>query len=220
MAARVLLCDPNAFARIGLKLVLDGYPSVEVVGEAGDGAQALAAARRLSPDVVLADVALPGVDGIELTRQLLDRMSAADRVPHVLLMAAQLDADVVAALRAGAAGILLKDCAADDFVRAIELVVDGGGFLAPRVVRHLVDQMSGVAGASCADKWSAALTRREREVLELVAAGLSNVEIGQKLFVGEPTVKYHVSQLLRKLNLRDRLQAAAFAYKNGIVEWR
>jgi DNA-binding NarL/FixJ family response regulator len=219
MAARVLLCDQNAFSRIGLKMVLSGYPGIDVVAESGTGTDALAAATRLRPDIVLADLALPGMDGVELTRQVLARADDAWR-PSMVLMTPKMDDAVLAALRAGAAGILLKECEADDFVRAIEVILDGGGFLAPQVVRHLVNHMSGQAVTGVGSTAAGGLTQREREVLALVADGLSNVEIGKRLFVGEPTVKYHISQLLRKLNLRDRLQAAAFAYKNGLVEWR
>jgi DNA-binding NarL/FixJ family response regulator len=222
MVARVLLCDQNAFSRIGLRTVLGAYPSIDVVAESGTGTDALAAAVRLRPDVVLADLALPGMDGIELTRQVLTRAACTNGAwtPSMVLMTPRMDDAVLGALRAGAAGILVKECEADEFVRAIDVILNGGGFLAPQVVRHLVNHMSGATATSAGSTAAGALTDREREVLALLADGLSNVEIGARLFVGEPTVKYHISQLLRKLNLRDRLQAAAFAYKNGLVGWR
>lgn len=203
-------------------MVLDGYSPVEVVAEAGTGTEALACVTRLRPDLVLADVSLPGLNGIELTRKVLDvaATSAVGWAPAMVLLTPSMDDAVLAALRAGVSGILLRECQADEFVRAIQVILDGGGFLAPQVVRHLVDHMSGAVSTSTGSEAAGALTRREREVLTLVADGLSNVEIGARLFVGEPTIKYHISQLLRKLNLRDRLQAAAFAYKNGLVEWR
>ncbi|HEY0636148.1 MAG TPA: response regulator transcription factor [Pseudonocardiaceae bacterium] len=228
MAVRVLLCDRNAFSRVGLRTVLNGYPTIRVVGEVADGADAMAAALRLRPEVVLADVGLPPDGGVELTRRLLERAShvrglpggtgtRGDWRPAVILMTPLMDGAIVDSLRAGVSAILVKDCPAEEFVRAIEVVVAGGGFLAPPVVRHLVDQLSGAAPAQPTGTGADQLTPREWEVLALVAEGLSNVEIGRRLFVGEPTVKYHVSQLLRKLALRDRLQLAAYAYRNGLV---
>jgi DNA-binding NarL/FixJ family response regulator len=227
MAARVLLCDSQLLARIGLRTVLAGYPSVELVGEVDHGERAVRYAARLAPDVVLADMALPGLDGVALTRHLIGDHRPVPGVlgprpgspPAVLLIAPAMDDKVLQALRAGASGILLRTCDPDELVRAIQVVLDGGGFLAPQVARHVLDRISGrvVTGAGSAAVNT--LTRREQEVLELLARGLSNVEIGERLFVGEPTVKYHVSQLLRKLELRDRLQAAAFAYQNGLVGW-
>ncbi|TDC85053.1 response regulator transcription factor [Micromonospora sp. KC606] len=227
MVARVLLCDPRALPRIGLRAVLDRNPTIEVVGEAETGEEAARTAERLRPDVVLADAAISRVGGMTLARRLLgegaaspERKGAAPLAwrPAVVLMIDDLDDEALDALRAGASGILLRSCGADEVVNAIRATMAGEGFLAQRIVRPVIDRISGRdpgrVGAA-----AATLTRREQEVLCLVAEGLSNGEIGQRLFVGEPTVKYHVSQLLRKLHLRDRLQAAAFAYRNGLVRW-
>jgi DNA-binding NarL/FixJ family response regulator len=216
---RVLLCDSHEFVRIGLKTVLRGAPGVAIVGEVDTGERAILAAKRVKPDVVLADLRLPGLDGVHLTRRLLAGTDPANpaATPAVLLMADEVDDMVLDALRAGASGILLRTCTVEDLVVAIKLTNSGDGFLAQPVIRYVIDHLSGRASTTTGRPAVQGLTAREREVLGLIATGMSNVEIGSKLFVGEPTVKYHVTHLLRKLGLRDRLQAAAFAYRNGLV---
>jgi DNA-binding NarL/FixJ family response regulator len=221
MVAQVLLCDQSGFSRMGLRAALVGCRTVEVIAEVGSGQEALSVAARLHPDVVLADMSLPDLDGVELARQVLGTLAprAAGWNPSVVLMASQPSDVVLRALRAGATGIVSKDCLAEELIQAIAVILAGGGFLAPSIVRHLFNRMTEWSNPTVNTAAVNRLTRREREVLGLVADGLSNSEISERLYVGEPTVKYHISQVLRKLSLRDRLQAAVFAYKNGLVGW-
>ncbi|MFI6644559.1 LuxR C-terminal-related transcriptional regulator [Streptomyces sp. NPDC050504] len=216
---RILLCDSSEISRAGISSVLGGVPELDVVGVAGDGPRGLALVEALRPDVLLVDADLRGVSGVELTRRVRAAGAAArERGPRAILMVREPDASVLEAARSGAAGIVLKDGGAPEFVRAIRFVLEGGGYLDPRVAGFLLTHLSGSQGARSRGV-AQVLTPREREVLALVAQGLSNVEIGAQLFIGEPTVKYHVSQMLRKLHLRNRLQAAAFAYRHGIADY-
>jgi DNA-binding NarL/FixJ family response regulator len=217
--ARVLLCDSQAIARIGLRSILDRQAGVEVVGEAATGPQAVSLAERLRPELVLLDMQLPVANAIEVTRRIRELPRGTSRAPAVLLLVAEPSDEALDGLRAGARGVLVRDCDAAELAYAIRVVLDGGGFLSPPVVRTLLDRLSGQAAAAPGSRALAALTPREREVLGLLADGMSNEEIGRRLFVGEPTVKYHVSHLLQKLNLRDRLQAAVFAYRHGLKGW-
>jgi DNA-binding NarL/FixJ family response regulator len=216
VSIRVLVADDQALVRGGFRMILDAKPDLEVVGEAGDGAEAVALADRLAPDVVLMDVRMPGVDGLEATRRIVAAGSPA-RV--IVLTTYDVDDSVFAALRAGASGFLLKDVRPAELVEAIRVVARGDALLAPSVTRRLLDRFAGtLPAAPPADL--AELTAREVEVLRLVALALSNAEIAQRLVLTEATVKTHVSAVLRKLGLRDRVQAVVFAYDVGLVRPR
>jgi len=212
---RVVIADDQPLMRAGFKAVLEATGSIVVVAEAGDGEEAIAAAEAHAPDVVLMDIRMPRVDGIEATRRLPRR-----RV--LILTTFGLDEYIVEALRAGASGFLTKDAPAADLVAAVRAVAAGDAVLSPQVTRRLLDRVAGrlppAPGAGPAADGVARLTEREREVLQLVAAGLSNAEIASALVLAEPTVKSHVSNLLGKLGLRDRVQAVIWAYEHGLVE--
>jgi DNA-binding NarL/FixJ family response regulator len=207
----VLLADDQALVRAGFALILNAEPDLEVVGEAGDGAEAVAAAAELAPAVVLMDVRMPGLDGIEATRQIV----AADPSARVLILTTfDLDDYVVAAFRAGASGFLLKTAPRDQLVAAVRTVHAGDALLAPLSTRKLIEQF---AQSVAEPPLLAELTSRERDVLALLAQGLSNAEIAARLFVEPSTVKSHVASVLAKLGLRDRVQAVVFAYESGVV---
>jgi len=214
---RVLLVDDQRLVRTGLAMILDAEDDIEIVGEAGDGDAAVELARSRRPDVVLMDIRMPGTDGIEATR----RLAGADAVdPVKVLILTTFDADelVYAALRAGASGFLLKDTPAPDLVQAVRVVADGQALLAPTVTRRLLDEFAQQGPDDTSDPPDLdVLTAREREVLLLVAEGLSNAEIAERLVVGETTVKTHVGRVLAKLGLRDRVQAVVLAYESGLV---
>jgi DNA-binding NarL/FixJ family response regulator len=209
----VLLVDDQPLVRAGLRTLLNEESDVKVVGDASNGAEAVAAVTDLAPDVVLMDIRMPVLDGLEATRRITARGSAT-RI--VILTTFDLDEYVFAALRAGAAGFLLKDAPADEIVRAVRITAAGDALLAPSVTRRLIERFSG-HGARVDVPQLRELTEREREVLLLVARGLSNSEIASRLFLGETTVKTHVAHLLDKLELRDRVQAVVLAYESGIV---
>jgi DNA-binding NarL/FixJ family response regulator len=213
---RVLLVDDQPLLRTGFRLILQTEPDIEVVGEAGDGEVAVSQARALRPDVVLMDIRMPRVDGIEATR----RLAALDPAPRVLVLTTyDLDEYVVESLRAGASGFLLKDAPADDLVDAVRVVHRGEAVVAPRVTRRLLDRFARQLPAADAVPVAPlpSLTEREHEVLLLVARGLSNAEIAAELVLSETTVKTHVSNVLTKLGLRDRVQAVVLAYERGLV---
>jgi DNA-binding NarL/FixJ family response regulator len=212
---RVLLCDDQEMVRAGFRLILDLEDDLEVVGEAPDGSRALDLVARTSPDVVLMDVQMPVLDGIEATRRIV----AAGSTARVLVLTTfDLDAYVYAAMKAGASGFLLKDAPREQLVAAVRMVARGDALLAPAVTRRLIEAyvsqpppQTGVPAAlEC-------LSEREREVLRHVARGQSNAEIAADLFLGEATVKTHVARVLAKLGLRDRVQAAVLAYETGFV---
>jgi DNA-binding NarL/FixJ family response regulator len=216
MSIRVLLVDDHALARTGFRMVLDTEPDIEVIGEAATGRQAIHSAGRLEPDVVLMDVRMPELDGIAATREIAGGGEGAPRV--LILTTFDLDEYVYDALAAGASGFLLKDVGPDRLIEAIRVVAQGEALLAPTVTRRLIDEL--VNGGRRRLRRPAALddlTPREFEVLELVAQGLSNAEIAERLIVEETTIKTHVSRLLAKLGLRDRVQAVVLAYESGIV---
>jgi DNA-binding NarL/FixJ family response regulator len=217
MSVRVLLVDDQPLLRTGFRLILSGEPDLEVVGEAADGEVAVTQVHALRPDVVLMDIRMPRVDGIEATRRVL----ALPDPPKVLVLTTfDLDEYVVEALRAGASGFLLKDVPADDLVDAVRVVARGEAIVAPRVTRRLLDRFADrlpSAAPGDADRLPG-LTEREREVLLLVARGLSNAEIAGELVLSETTVKTHVSNMLVKLGLRDRVQAVVLAYESGLVK--
>jgi DNA-binding NarL/FixJ family response regulator len=216
---RVLLADDQALVRTGFRMILKAEPDMDVVGEAADGAQAVAAARRLRPDVIVMDVRMPNMDGLQATRQILADPHTHTRV--LMLTTFDLDEYVYEALRAGASGFLLKDGPAEQLVSAIRTIADGGALLAPTITRRLIEEFArSPAKPEPPPTALAELTDRERTVLALLARGLTNAEIAAELVLGEATIKTHVAHLLAKLRLRDRTQAAIFAYESGLVRPR
>jgi len=217
---RVLLVDDQPLLRMGFRLVLDDEEGLAVVGEAGDGAEALRQVAALDPDVVLMDVRMPGTNGIEATERIV---AAGSRSRVLILTTFDLDEYAFAALRAGASGFLLKDARPAELVAAIRAVATGDAVVSPRVTRRMLELFAeelpgeAAAPASRADARLAELTHREREVLLAVAEGLSNAEVAQRLFLSEATVKTHVGRILAKLGVRDRVQAVVFAYESGLV---
>jgi len=213
---RVLIVDDQELVRAGFRLLLETEDGVQVVGEAGDGLDALDAVARSKPDVVLMDVRMPGLDGIEATRRIADRHPDT-RV--VMLTTFDLDEYVYDALRGGASGFLLKDAPAAQLIEAIRVVARGEALLAPSITRRLIERISDgdLRGEEPTPPELGELTPREREVLELMAQGLSNAEIATRLVVGDTTVKTHVARVLMKLGLRDRVQAVVLAYESGLV---
>jgi DNA-binding NarL/FixJ family response regulator len=214
---RVLIADDQALVRAGFRMILEAH-GIAVVGEAADGAEAVSMVRRSLPDVVLMDVRMPAMDGIEATRRVLADGAASCRV--VMLTTFDLDEYVYAALRAGASGFLLKDVTPERLVDSVRMVAEGDALLAPAITRRLVERFArpaAPAGPGAADAAVGQLTAREREVLRELAGGLSNAEIAARLFLSEATVKTHVGRILPKLGLRDRAQAVVFAYETGLV---
>ncbi|ADG88558.1 DNA-binding response regulator [Thermobispora bispora] len=220
MTIRVLLADDQPLLRTGFRLILEAEQDITVVGEAGDGATALEQARALLPDVVLMDIRMPGVDGIEATRRIV-REQKGGHVPRVLVLTTfDLDEYIVEALRAGASGFLLKDVPPDELVQAIRVVAAGDAIVAPSVTRRLLDKFAALLPPADRQPTPALLerlTERELEVLRLIAKGMSNAEIAAELVVSETTVKTHVGNVLTKLGLRDRVQAVVLAYETGLV---
>ena len=210
---RVLLADDQALVRAGFRMILKAESGIEVVGEAADGAEAVGRARELAPDVVLMDVRMPAMDGIEATR----RIAAGDDAPRVLVLTTfDLDEYVYEALRAGASGFLLKDAREDQLVSGIRIVADGGSLFAPTVTRRLIERFAGTSPKQPPPAL-AELTPRELEVLRLLARGLSNAEFAGELVLSEHTAKTHVAHILSKLDLRDRVQAVVLVYEAGVV---
>ncbi len=215
MTIRVLLCDDQALVRSGFRMILEARPDLEVVGEAEDGLQALDLAERTDPDVILMDVRMPNMDGVEATRRVV---ASGGRARVIVLTTYDLDEYVYDAIRAGASAFLLKDVQPTQLVEAIRIVAAGDALLAPSVTRRLLDRFAlTLPDDRPAPGAMAELTDRELEVLRLLASGLSNAELAQRLFVSEATVKTHVSNLLHKLGLRDRVQAVILAYEAGLV---
>ena len=215
---RVLLADDQPLVRTGLRMILTADPELEVCAEAANGQEAVSAAAATCPDVVLMDVRMPVMDGIEATRAITTAGAdtTAGAPPRVLVLTTfDLDEVVYDALRAGASGFLLKDAPEERLLTAIRVVADGGSLFAPSVTRRLIEEFAQRATRPAADL--TALTERENEVLRLVARGLSNAEIAAALFVTENTVKTHVARMLMKLGLRDRVQAVVLAYESGLV---
>ena len=213
----VLIVDDQELVRTGLRTILEHQEGIEVVGEASDGRQAVEAARRLLPDVVLMDVQMPVMDGVAATRELTSGENRGGGPRVLVLTTFDLDEYVYACIRAGASGFLLKDATPARLVTAIRAVAEGDSLFAPSVTRRLVEQYGSPRPPQAADSRLGDLTSRELEILGLMAKGLSNAEMRDRLIVSMPTVKTHVSRVLTKLDLRDRVHAVVFAYENGIV---
>ncbi|MFJ6080441.1 response regulator [Streptomyces sp. NPDC092369] len=214
--SRVLICDDQELIRMGLRMVVDSQPDLTVVGEAADGDAAIAGVAALTPDLVLMDVRMPGLDGLAATERLCARADG----PRILVVTTfDLDEYAYAALRAGANGFLVKDAPAEEILVTVRAVLRGEVMVAPSLTRRLVERFVLHAPAAVPAQRSrlAALTERERDVLTLVAQGLANGEIADRLFVGETTVKTHLGRILTKLGLRDRIHAVIFAYESGLV---
>ncbi len=214
MSVRVMIADDQELVRTGFRMILDAEDDIEVVAEATNGREAVAMARQLGPDIVLMDIRMPELDGIEATR----RVTALDDAPRVLMLTTfDLDEYVYDALRAGASGFLLKDVPAAQLAAGVRMVASGDALLAPSITRRLIEEFAASAPAETMVPGLDELTPRELEVFKLVAKGLSNAEIAAELIIGETTVKTHVTRLLMKLGLRDRVQAVVVAYEAGIV---
>ncbi|MGW4483013.1 response regulator [Amycolatopsis sp. NPDC004368] len=208
----VLICDDQELVRVGLRMIVDSQPDLEVVAEAGDGAAAVAIARERRPDLVLMDVRMPVLDGVAATERICGELPD---VRVLVITTFDLDEYAYSALRAGASGFLVKDAPSDEMLVAIRGVLRGDAMVSPSVTRRLLDRY--LTSRPVAAPQLDALTEREKDVLGLIARGLSNAEIAGKLFIGETTVKTHVGRVLAKLGLRDRVHAVVFAYESGLV---
>jgi DNA-binding NarL/FixJ family response regulator len=209
---KVLIADDQALVRTGFRKILESEPDLEVIGEAADGGEAVEAALLLRPDVVLMDIRMPRLDGLEATRRL------AGKTRVLVLTTFDVNEYVYEALRAGASGFLLKDAPADQLVTAIRVVAAGEALLAPSITRRLIEEFARRPPSNVRPAELEVLSPRELDVLRLVARGLSNAEIASELYVGDATVKTHVSRILQKLNLRDRVQAVVLAYESGLLQ--
>jgi len=212
---RVLIADDQELVRTGFRVILNAEPDIEVVGEADDGREAIEAAAALRPDVVLMDIRMPNLDGIEATRRIAAG-SASSRV--LILTTFDLDEYVYEALRAGASGFLLKDAGADELLHAVRVVAGGDALLAPSITRRLIEDYAHRPPLRERPGALAELTPRELEVLRLIARGLSNADIARELVVGDATVKTHVARIFAKLDLHDRAQVVVLAYESGLVQ--
>jgi DNA-binding NarL/FixJ family response regulator len=215
MTVRVGIADDQELVRTGFAMILDSEPDIDVVGQAGNGREAVELCQRSRPDVVLMDIRMPEMDGIEATRTVTRTVDNTTRV--LILTTFDLDEYVYDAIRAGASGFLLKDTPADDLIRAVHVVAGGDALLAPSVTRRLIQEFATESTSLRASPGLDRLTDRETEVLELMARGRSNQEIATDLFLGETTVKTHVSRVLTKLDVRDRVQAVIAAYESGLI---
>jgi len=214
MTTRVLVADDQALVRAGFRMIIDAQEDMCVVAEANDGREAVELSRRTNPEIVLMDIRMPDVDGIEATRQL----TASSHPPRVIILTTyDLDEYVFDALAAGASGFLLKDVPPEDLVKAIRVTGAGDALLAPSITRRLIEEFSRQRPVAPGTDRLAALTGREVDVLRLMARGMSNAEIAGRLFLGESTVKTHVGHILDKLGLRDRVQAVILAYEAGLI---
>ena len=214
MTIRVVVADDQGMVRSGFSVLLNAQPDIQVIAEATNGQEAIARAAELHPDVILMDVRMPVLDGLQATRQI----TALTDPPKVLVLTTfDLDDYVYEALRSGASGFLLKDASANELADAVRLVAAGDAMLAPGVTRRLIAEFARMGAPRGPNRRLEGLTERESEVLALVARGLSNAEIAERLFVAEQTVKTHVSRILMKLGLRDRTQAVVLAYETGLV---
>lgn len=213
---RVLIVDDEPLVRSGVRMILESEHDIEIVGEAADGNEALKQAHALTPDIIMLDIRMPGLDGIETTRRLLERKAA----PRILILTTfDLDEYVYEAMKAGASGFLLKNVPPAKLVDAVRTVADGDALLAPAITRRMIERFVQRAPVGAGRPAQLAeLTERELDVLRLIARGLSNAEIGKALFLSEATVKSHVNRILSKLDLRDRTQATVLAYETGLIE--
>ncbi|MBR22489.1 MAG: response regulator transcription factor [Microcella pacifica] len=211
---RVLLVDDHDLVRAGFRVILQSEPGIDVVGEAADGAHAIAAARELRPDIICMDVQMPGLDGLEATR----RIRAEGLEPGILVLTTfDRDDYLFAALEAGASGFLLKNATPEKLIEAVRVVASGEALLAADVTRRVIERVTASRELPSPDRRLSELTEREGEVLRLLARGSSNAEIARELYLGEATVKTHVSKILLKLGLRDRVHAVVYAYENGVA---
>jgi DNA-binding NarL/FixJ family response regulator len=215
VTTRLLIVDDQSLVRAGFRLILESQPDFAVVGEAPDGEQAVALARRHRPEVILMDIRMPRMDGLEATRQILANGMSGCRI--VILTTFDLDEYVYAALRAGACGFLLKDVTPEQLIAAVRLVAAGDALLAPSITRRLIERYAGRGARTELTPDLSSLTEREVEVLRLMARGLNNEAIGQTLFVSEATVKTHVAHILDKLQVENRVQAVVAAYESRLV---
>jgi DNA-binding NarL/FixJ family response regulator len=216
---RVLIVDDQALVRAGFRMILESEPGIEIVGEACDGLEALEAAREHAPDVVLMDIRMPNLDGLEATRRLVG--GGYDGLRVLMLTTFDLDEYVYEALRAGASGFLLKDTPPEQLVSAIQVIASGDALLSPTITKRVIEEFIRRPPSTIEQALPSALgdlTARELEVLGFMARGLSNAEIAKDLFVSETTVKTHVARILMKLGLRDRVQAVVYAYESGLVQ--
>ena len=214
MSIRVLVADDQSMVRAGFRMLLTGERDIEVVAEASNGREAVAMAERFNPAVVLMDIRMPEIDGLEATRRIL----AANRAARILILTTfGLDEYVYEALRAGASGFVLKDDPAEQLISAVRTVAAGNALLSPAITMRVIRQFTRIARPA-QPKGLGELTEREREILRLIATGLSNAEIGRELYISETTVKTHVTHILQKLGLRDRVQAVVLAYQAGLFE--
>ena len=216
MSIRVVLVDDQALIRTGFKMILEAEDDIEIVGEASDGEQGVVTTRQLRPDVVLMDVQMPTLDGLQATSRIVGEPSISSRI--VILTTFERDDYIFDALRAGASGFLLKNSPSEDLVHAVRVVAAGDALLAPSVTRKVIEGFIARPAQRSNEKELRRLTERETEILQLLATGKSNAELATHLFVGEGTIKTHVSNVLTKLGLRDRMQAVIFAYESGLIE--
>ena len=217
MSIRVLIADDQSMVRAGFRMILEVQDDMEVVGEAADGAETIAAVKKLKPDIVLMDIQMPGMDGLEATRRIVEMHG---EVPTKVLILTTFERDdyIFEALRTGACGFLLKNATPEDLVAGIRIVAEGNALLAPSVTRRVIAKFAQKTKPRDYTDCLNRLTAREIDTLKLIARGKTNAEIAQELFIGEATVRTHVSNLLSKLELRDRVQIVAFAYESGIVQ--
>ena len=216
MSIKVLLVDDQAMVRAGIHMILEAENDIRVVGEAEDGAKAVASAHKLKPDVVLMDIQMPLLNGLEATRQIIQTAGNTCRI--LILTTFERDDYVFEALRAGASGFILKNAPPEDLIAAVRIVAEGNALLAPSVTRRIIHEFAQRTPRNDFKSKLGSLTEREIEVMRLIAKGKTNAEIAADLFVGETTVKTHISNLFAKLDLRDRVQAVVYAYESGLIQ--
>jgi DNA-binding NarL/FixJ family response regulator len=216
MSIRVILADDQQMVRAGFRMILESGQDIEVIGEAEDGAQSVAGAGKLQPDIVLMDIQMPGMNGLEATRQIVKQ--SGGKVKVLILTTFERDDYIFEALRAGASGFILKNASPEDLLEAVRVVAEGNALLAPSVTRRIIGEFARAPSQSNVKGELEKLTQREIDVLRLIARGKTNSEIAQELFVSEATIKTHVSNMFTKLDLRDRAQAVMFAYESGLVQ--